>query len=220
MLTFRLESCRILLKIWELIRLLCLCPCSSHHSPLIWWRLKLTSTSMQTWCGARRSTRTRVTTTTSSPASPPALATPAPSGELAGKLLCTVSVSAAVWVLVCVFQVRWSWVRCSSSYWKQTHTPAGATAFPRHGVWPGGILRKTVDVWHSAGRTNPPALTSPFTFALICPHQVDISDLLHTGVTHKSRQRQSRSPRKTSRSQRWTLLCKGNECVHLKRNSF
>lgn len=188
-----LESCRFLLQI-----------CSSHHSPLTWWRLKLTSTSMQTWFGARRSTRTRVTTTILSPASPPALATPALSGELAGKLLCVVCVCVCQLQSesLCVLQVCWSWVRCSSSYWKQTHAPAGATAFPRNGVWPGGILRKTVDIRHSAGRTNPPALPSPFTFALICPHQFDIlSDLLHTGVTHKSRQRQRCSPQKTSRSQ-------------------
>lgn len=60
---------------------------------------------------------------------------------------------------LCVFQVCWSWVRCSSSYWKQTHASAGATACPRHGVWPGGVLRKPVDVQHSAGRTNSPTLT-------------------------------------------------------------
>lgn len=66
-----------------------LCLGSSLHSPLIWWRLKSTSTSMPTWCGARRSTRTRVTTTTSSPASPTPPSTAAPSGELAGdSVLC------------------------------------------------------------------------------------------------------------------------------------
>lgn len=59
---------------------LCL-PCSSPPSPSTSSSGKLRSTQPPSWCGARRSTRTRATTTTSNPGSAPPSTAPSQSGR-------------------------------------------------------------------------------------------------------------------------------------------
>lgn len=112
--------------------------CSSLHSRLIWWRQRLLSIQRLSWCGAKRSTRTRAITTTSGHASAP----PPPVHVLSGKLFGgrsppKVSGIPIYGSVCCSYpQVRWAWACCCPGHWKQESPPHGAGSFPEHSLQP------------------------------------------------------------------------------------
>lgn len=185
---------------WSTLKSAFLSLFSSRRSRSTWWRQRLIVIHMLIWFGVRKSTRTRATTTTSSPASAPPSAVPAPSGEFVAAWMtsvsvCAVSVCRLMVVCVCVcLQVCGSWACSSSSYWEQADAPHGAAAFTGHGVRSGGVLRKPVTsglhlplrshMLPACGAAPPQAAAFPFLHWCVFPQYIYISALL-SGVTFK-----------------------------------